>query len=101
MLGGGDHTIQSSRAREVAGVSVVTREETLQGLCPVCSAETPAIKKPNGKVEVHCSDSECTGWGVPGEPCSSCARILPLRLRCAECGSSSSATSHFVKTDAW
>ena len=101
MLGGGDHTIQSSRAREVAGVSLASREETLQGLCPVCGAETPVIKKPNGKIEVHCSDSECTGWGVPGEPCSSCARILPLRLKCEKCGSSSSATSHFVKTDAW
>ncbi len=101
MLGGGDHTIQSSRAREVAGISVSAREETLQGLCPVCGAETPVIKKPNGKIEVHCSDSECTGWGAPGEPCSSCARILPLRLKCEKCGSSSSATSHFVKTDAW
>ena len=101
MLGGGDHTIQSSRAREVAGVSLASREETLQGLCPVCGAETPVIKKPNGKIEVHCSDSECTGWGVPAEPCSSCARILPLRLKCEKCGSSSSATSHFVKTDAW
>ena len=101
MLGGGDHTIQSSRAREVAGISVSAREETLQGLCPVCGAETPVIKKPNGKIEVHCSNSECTGWGAPGEPCSSCARILPLRLKCEKCGSSSSATSHFVKTDAW
>ena len=101
MLGGGDHTIQSSRAREVAGVSTVTRKETLQGLCPVCGAETPVIKKPGGRIEVHCSDSECSGWGIPGESCSSCARILPLRIKCEKCGSSSSATSHFVKTDAW
>ena len=101
MLGGGDHTIQSSRAREVSGSSPVAREETLQGLCPVCGAETPVIKKPSGQIEVHCSDTDCSGWGIPGEACISCAKDLPMRMRCEKCGSSSSATSHFVKTDAW
>ena len=101
MLGGGDHTIQSSRAREVAGVSSATRVEALQGLYTACGAETPVIKKAGGNIEVHCSDSECTGWGAPGESCSSCNRILPLRLKCEKCGSSSSVTSHFIKTDAW
>ena len=43
-----------------------TREETLQGLCPVCGAETPVLKKPSGSLEVHCFDQECSGWGNQG-----------------------------------
>ena len=101
MLGGGDHTIQSSRAREVAGIVTSTREETLQGLCPVCGAETPVLKRPSGSIEVHCFDRECSGWGTPGDSCSSCGKTMPMRLECGKCGTSASVTSHFVKSDAW
>tara|TARA_B100000927_G_scaffold231870_1_gene191930 strand:+ start:29322 stop:30482 length:1161 start_codon:yes stop_codon:yes gene_type:complete len=101
MLGGGDHTIQSSRAREVAGIVTSSKEETLQGLCPVCGAETPVLKRPSGAIEVHCSDHECSGWGAPGDSCSSCGKALPMRLKCGKCGTSASVSSHFVKSDAW
>ena len=101
MLGGGDHTIQSTRAREVAGIVTSTREETLQGLCPVCGAETPVLRRPSGAIEVHCLDRDCSGWGEPGASCSTCGKSLPMRLECEKCGTSASVTSHFVKSDAW
>ena len=101
MLGGGDHQIWSSRAREVAGQSNVSVARSIQGSCPVCGGETPVTKRPSGRIEVRCSNSDCSGQGKPGDACGKCAEILPSRVVCPSCSSNTTVVSHFSKAEAW
>ncbi len=101
MLGGGDHQIWSSRAREVAGQSNVSVARSIQGSCPVCGGETPVTKRPSGRIEVRCSNSDCSGQGKPGDACVKCADILPSRVVCPSCSSNTTVVSHFSKAEAW
>jgi hypothetical protein len=101
MLGGGEHQIWSSRAREVAGESSSSVAQSIQGSCPVCGGETPVTKRPSGKIEVRCSDSGCKGQGKSGDACVKCATILPSRVVCPSCSSNTTVVSHFSKSEAW
>ena len=100
MLGGSGVRIQSSRAREVAGESVV-KKRVEQGKCPVCSQETPATKGASGEVTVPCSSDGCLGKGGPGSKCEKCDTAIPSRIVCNSCGSNTPVGSHFGRVEVW
>ncbi len=100
MLGGAEDRIQTFRAREVAGESVVKIGDE-QGRCPVCNQETAAIRSAKSGVQVPCSIGDCIGVGQPGASCDKCETRIPTRVICANCGSSTPAGSHFGRVEAW
>ena len=99
MLGAAGDRIQSVRAREVAGEFVPKRATKSQGSCPICNADSVAVRNQDGVIEVPCSN--CDGNGSPGAACSECEAIIPARISCRECGSSTTVMSHFSRSDAW
>ncbi len=99
MLGAAGDRIQSVRAREVAGEVVPVKNDRRQGSCPICGVETAAIRHEDSSIEVPCN--ECDGGGAPGTACSECEAILPTRITCRDCGSSTTVISHFTRSEAW
>ena len=99
MLGAAGDRIQSVRAREVAGEFVPKKTSRSQGSCPICSADSVAVRNPDGSIQVPCSN--CEGNGPPGTACEECNTILPARISCRECGSSTTVMSHFSRSEAW
>ncbi|MGB1459314.1 MAG: hypothetical protein ACPHDQ_01365 [Candidatus Thalassarchaeaceae archaeon] len=99
MLGAAGDRIQSVRAREVAGEFVPKKASRSQGSCPICSADSVAIRNQDGSIQVPCSN--CDGNGAPGTACTECNTIIPARISCRECGSSTTVMSHFSRSDAW
>ena len=71
MLGSAEERIQSVRAREVAGETVIKKPIVQQGRCPICNIETTAKKYSSGKL--------CTlaaSLGVSPLACVGCMYIL-------------------------
>ena len=99
MLGAAGDRIQSVRAREVAGEFVPKKASRSQGSCPICSADSVAVRSQDGSIQVPCSN--CEGNGAPGTACAECNTIIPARISCRECGSSTTVMSHFSRSDAW
>ena len=99
MLGAAEDRIQSVRAREVAGEFVPEKSTRRQGSCPICGADSVAVRNQDGSIQVPCS--KCDGNGTPGTACSECETIIPARISCRECGSSTTVMSHFSRSDAW
>ena len=99
MLGAAGDRIQSVRAREVAGEFVPKKASRSQGSCPICSADSVAIRDQDGSIQVPCSN--CEGNGAPGTACAECNTIIPARISCRECGSSTTVMSHFSRSEAW
>ena len=100
MLGGSGVRIQSSRAREVAGESVL-KKRVEQGKCPVCNQETAATKGESGGVTVPCTSDGCMGKGAPGSKCEKCETMIPSRIVCPNCGSNTPVGSHFGRVEVW
>jgi len=100
MLGAAEDRIQSVRAREVSGEINYNNVNDVQGICPICKEETPAIQKSNGKITVPCAYN-CGGVGVPGSVCNECEMTLPTRFNCTNCNSNTTISSHFSRQDAW
>ncbi len=100
MLGGAEDRIQTFRAREVAGESV-TQISDEQGKCPVCNQETAAKRSAKREILVPCASEECFGKGQPGANCDKCETIIPTRVVCPNCGSSTPVGSHFGRVEAW
>ena len=101
MLGGAGDRIQSVRAREVSEDYTRTSPKKRQGICPICSSNTPAIQHPSGLIEVPCSQLDCNGRGKPGTTCVDCDMTLPTRIACSSCNSNTTITSHFARQEAW
>ncbi len=99
MLGAAGDRIQSVRAREVAGEFVPKKASRSQGSCPICSADSVAVRSQDGSIQVPCSN--CEGNGSPGTACTECNTIIPARISCRECGSSTTVMSHFSRSEAW
>ena len=99
MLGAAGDRIQSVRAREVAGEFVPKKASRSQGSCPICSADSVAVRSQDGSIQVPCSN--CEGNGAPGTACAECNTIIPARISCRECGSSTTVISHFSRSEAW
>jgi len=99
MLGAAGDRIQSVRAREVAGEFVPKKTSRSQGSCPICSADSVAVRNQDGSIQVPCSN--CEGNGAPGTACAECNTIIPARISCRECGSSTTVMSHFSRSEAW
>ena len=99
MLGAAGDRIQSVRAREVAGEFVPKKASRSQGSCPICSADSVAVRNQDGSIRVPCSN--CEGNGAPGTACAECNTIIPARISCRECGSSTTVMSHFSRSEAW
>jgi len=99
MLGAAGDRIQSVRAREVAGEFVPKKASRSQGSCPICSADSVAVRSQDGSIQVPCSN--CEGNGAPGTACAECNTIIPARISCRECGSSTTVMSHFSRSEAW
>ena len=99
MLGAAGDRIQSVRAREVAGEFVPKKASRSQGSCPICSADSVAVRNQDGSIQVPCSN--CEGNGAPGTSCAECNTIIPARISCRECGSSTTVMSHFSRSEAW
>ena len=99
MLGAAGDRIQSVRAREVAGEFVPKNASRSQGTCPICSADSVAVRNQDGSIQVPCSN--CEGNGAPGTACAECNTIIPARISCRECGSSTTVMSHFSRSEAW
>ena len=99
MLGAAGDRIQSVRAREVAGEFVPKKARRSQGTCPICSADSVAVRNQDGSIQVPCSN--CEGNGAPGTACAECNTIIPARISCRECGSSTTVMSHFSRSEAW
>ena len=99
MLGAAGDRIQSVRAREVAGEFVPKKASRSQGSCPICSADSVAVRNQDGSIQVPCSN--CEGNGAPGTACAECNTIIPARISCSECGSSTTVMSHFSRSEAW
>ena len=99
MLGAAGDRIQSVRAREVAGEFVPKKASRSQGSCPICSADSVAVRSQDGSIQVPCSN--CEGNGAPGTACTECNTIIPARISCRECGSSTTVMSHFSRSEAW
>ena len=99
MLGAAGDRIQSVRAREVAGEFVPKKASRSQGSCPICSADSVAVRNQDGSIQVPCSN--CEGNGPPGTACAECNTIIPARISCRECGSSTTVMSHFSRSEAW
>ena len=99
MLGAAGDRIQSVRAREVAGEFVPKKASRSQGSCPICSADSVAVRNQEGSIQVPCSN--CEGNGAPGTACAECNTIIPARISCRECGSSTTVMSHFSRSEAW
>ena len=99
MLGAAGDRIQSVRAREVAGEFVPKKASRRQGSCPICSADSVAVRNQDGSIQVPCAN--CEGNGPPGTACGECNTILPARISCRECGSSTTVMSHFSRSEAW
>ena len=99
MLGAAEDRIQSVRAREVAGEFVPEKSTRRQGSCPICGADSVAVRNQDGSIQAPCS--KCDGNGTPGTACSECETIIPARISCRECGSSTTVMSHFSRSDAW
>ena len=99
MLGAAGDRIQSVRAREVAGEFVPKKASRSQGSCPICSADSVAVRNQDGSIQVPCSN--CEGNGAPGTACADCNTIIPARISCRECGSSTTVMSHFSRSEAW
>ncbi len=99
MLGAAGDRIQSVRAREVAGEFVPKKASRSQGSCPICSADSVAVRSQDGSILVPCSN--CEGNGAPGTACTECNTIIPARISCRECGSSTTVMSHFSRSEAW
>ena len=99
MLGAAGDRIQSVRAREVAGEFVPKKASRSQGTCPICSADSVAVRNQDGSIQVPCSN--CEGNGAPGTACAECNTIIPARISCRECGSSTTVMSHFSRSEAW
>ena len=99
MLGAAGDRIQSVRAREVAGEFVPKKASRSQGTCPICSADSVAVRNQDGSIQVPCSN--CEGNGAPGTACTECNTIIPARISCRECGSSTTVMSHFSRSEAW
>ena len=99
MLGAAGDRIQSVRAREVAGEFVPKKASRSQGTCPICSADSVAVRNQEGSIQVPCSN--CEGNGAPGTACAECNTIIPARISCRECGSSTTVMSHFSRSEAW
>ena len=100
MLGAAEDRIQSVRAREVSGEISPQNLNDMQGICPICKEETPAIQKANGKITVPCQYN-CGGVGSPGSVCNVCEMTLPTRFVCTNCKSNTTISSHFSRQDAW
>ena len=99
MLGAAGDRIQSVRAREVAGEFVPKKASRSQGTCPICSADSVAVRNQDGSIQVPCSN--CEGNGAPCTACAECNTIIPARISCMECGSSTTVMSHFSRSEAW
>ena len=99
MLGAAGDRIQSVRAREVAGEFIPKKASRSQGSCPICSADSVAVRNQDGSIRVPCSN--CEGNGAPGTACAECNTIIPARISCRECGSSTTVMSHFSRSEAW
>ena len=99
MLGAAGDRIQSVRAREVAGEFIPKKASRSQGSCPICSADSVAVRNQDGSIQVPCSN--CEGNGAPGTACAECNTIIPARISCRECGSSTTVMSHFSRSEAW
>ena len=99
MLGAAGDRIQSVRAREVAGEFVPKKASRSQGSCPICSDDSVAVRNQDGSIQVPCSN--CEGNGAPGTACADCNTIIPARISCRECGSSTTVMSHFSRSEAW
>ena len=99
MFGAAGDRIQSVRAREVAGEFVPKKASRSQGTCPICSADSVAVRNQDGSIQVPCSN--CEGNGAPGTACAECNTIIPARISCRECGSSTTVMSHFSRSEAW
>ncbi|HJO42650.1 MAG TPA: hypothetical protein QF508_04515 [Candidatus Thalassarchaeaceae archaeon] len=101
MLGSSGDRIQSTRAREVAGEYIPRTTKNSQGICPICNVETPALKLLDGSYEVPCATESCQNVGVPGTSCVECNAMIPSRITCQKCGSSTTIVSHFSRSEAW
>lgn len=101
MLGSAEERIQSVRAREVAGESVIKKPIVQQGRCPICNIETTAKKYSSGKIEIMCTTNDCGGKGSIGSMCEICEEILPTRLKCRSCNSNTPVESHFSDEETW
>ena len=99
MLGAAGDRIQSVRAREVAGEFVPKKASRSQGSCPICSADSVAVRNQDASIQVPCSN--CEGNGAAGTACAECNTIIPARISCRECGSSTTVMSHFSRSEAW
>ncbi|MED5231772.1 MAG: hypothetical protein VYB30_05360 [Candidatus Thermoplasmatota archaeon] len=99
MLGAAGDKIQSVRAREVAGEFVPQKSNRRQGSCPICGVDSVAVRNQDGSIQVPCS--QCEGNGSPGTTCAECNAIIPARISCRECGSSTTVMSHFSRSEAW
>ncbi|MAH99152.1 MAG: hypothetical protein CMA12_07435 [Euryarchaeota archaeon] len=100
MLGTTEKTIQSSRAREVAGEEI-EQPRAEQGKCPVCNQQTLSIRESTGIISSPCGNKDCSGKGEPGTKCDQCETKIPSRLICGNCGSNTPVGSHFGRVEAW
>ena len=100
MLGTTEKTIQSSRAREVAGEEIEGLKAE-QGRCPVCNQQTLSIRDSTGVISSPCGNNDCSGKGEPGSKCGQCETKIPSRLVCGNCGSNTPVGSHFGRVEAW
>jgi len=100
MLGGAGDAIETRRAREISRGVESNVPESVSGSCPECGKASKVERHPDGRIEIACEQAECTGSGVPREPCGDCNEELPSRIVCHGCGISTPVSDHFGE-EAW
>ena len=102
MLGTGEITIKSKRAREIDDMQIedsVWKDE--QGKCPECKSPSPIFRDKNGLPRLKCIKDNCGGEGTLNSDCSICKSKIPSRINCESCGVSTPALKHLRDHEAW
>lgn len=102
MLGTGEITIKSKRAREVDDMQITLdtwKDE--QGKCPECNTLSPIFRGKDGLPRLKCTKEKCGGEGSLNSECSICKSKIPSRINCSNCGVSTPALKHLSDHEAW
>ena len=106
MLGSGEIVIKSKRAREVDDMQlgeIIPKDE--QGKCPECNTPSSISRGKDGLPIIKCSKVynkvKCEGEGKLNSECSKCKSKLPKRIKCFNCGVSTSVLEHLSDHEAW
>jgi hypothetical protein len=102
MLGTGEITIKSKRAREIDDMQIeVGAWKDEQGKCPECKSPSPIFRGKNGLPRLKCINDNCGGEGALNSDCPICKSKIPLRIKCKNCGVSTPALKHLRDHEAW